>query len=234
MIAAFKMCKSLEGRKEMPKIELVICAKRHPHRFDLESVGGGRDGIVIDQEVVSSDYWQFMIQHCRGSQPTQYNVLCDGWQVQNHVLKIKAFYEAIHTLTFCYTIAKKGVKLPAQLMWAQHFSQWQNELFQRWIHSLDDLTTPNRTFRPKLYFGGHIQDSYFPTRDVKLFPYPPEEKRKGRGGGFWRGRGRGRGGGRGGNRGFAYNRGRGRRGRPGFQSFGGRGNFVSGQSRFGY
>jgi len=234
MIAAFNMCPSLKGREEMPKIEIVICAKRHPHRFDLESIRGGSDGIVIDQEVVSSDFWQFMIQHCRGSQPTQYNVLCDGWKVQNHVLKIKAFYEAIHTLTFCYTIAKKGVKLPAQLMWAQHFSQWQNEQFQRWINSLDDLVTPLRTSRPRLYFGGRIQDSYFPTSVVSLFPYPPEEKPKGGRGGYRRGRGRGRGRGRSSNTTFVY-RGRGGRGRAGFQSYGGRGNFGGGgQSRLAY
>lgn len=219
--AAFEMCPCLKGRRkeDMPKIELVICAKRHPHRFDLESIGGGSDGIVIDQEVVCSDYWQFMIQHCRGSQPTQYNVLADGWSVQNHVKKIKAFYEAIHTLTFCYTIAKKGVKLPAQLMWAHHFSQWQNELFQRWIYNLDDLKTPRRCFRPKLYFSGRIQDYYKPTPTVEeLFPYPQEDKYRG---GGWRGRGRGRGGmrgrgGRGGSRGGfgGYNT----RGRGGFRN----------------
>jgi len=198
MKAAFDMCPCLQGRREdeMPKIELVICAKRHPHRFDLEYINGGFDGIVIDQEVVSSDYWQFMIQHCRGSQPTQYNVLADGWSVQTHVKKIKAFYEAIHTLTYCYTIAKKGVKLPAQLMWAHHFSQWQNELFQRWIYSLEDLNMPQRCFRPKLYYSGRIHEHYTPTPFVdELFPYPQEDKY--RGGGSWRGRGRGRGGMRG-------------------------------------
>jgi len=215
--ASFKKCPCLsDASVPRPLIELVICAKRHPHKFDFTAIGGGQDGIVIDQDVVSSEYWQFMIQHCRGSQPTQYDVICDEWQVQHHVQKIQAFYESIHSLTFCYTIAKKGVKLPAQLMWAHHFSMWKNELFQRWVTSLHDLVSPERVFRPKMYIGDRVEDSYEPDDQVWLFDYPEEKpKRRGRGGPNKRG-GYRSGGGRGGNRmGGRNDRGRGKKQRPG-------------------
>lgn len=129
-----------ENNGQMIPFELLSVAKRHNHRFHDISQRRSGGGMVYDCDVVTNERWQFMIRHSRDAQSTMYEVLVDGWGIQAQGPDaILDLYILLHAMTFCYTPAKKGVKLPAVIRWAAHYGLWMNSMIQQFVDNRQRL-----------------------------------------------------------------------------------------------
>ncbi|CAJ0573833.1 unnamed protein product, partial [Mesorhabditis spiculigera] len=114
---------NMEG-PDKPTLTYIVTSKRHHTRFfpapgakDLLRSGNFRPGLLIEDDVVSSEYFDFYITAQNGalgtSRPTHYYVLHDDWNPSS------GFWQNI-TFALChlYCRTNKSVSLPAPVYYA--------------------------------------------------------------------------------------------------------------------